>query len=178
MIFLVEEAIKEQSGADINFAHYHFNFWRNYPFLTLTLENIHVHDPGYEKYQKELIALDKLAIQFRFWRLFYNEFRVRRIGIEGGKISLFRNSDGSYFNIDFLKRDTSSKRADAPGDHPVLAIDRIRIKDLSFLFLDSLRTKSYHFDMVDTRVLFNDKGIEGADRCEWRLVFSWPDLQV
>lgn len=159
---LVEQIVKEQTGGEVTFDHYHFKFISTFPYLTLILEDIQIHDPAYREYRQELLGVEELRVQFRFRNLLQRELVIHSLVLQGGKATLFRNTDGSYFNAGFLKGEDKKKTSsDSTATHPVFSLEQARFRDFSFLFLDSLRSKSYHLDLVDTRVNFDQRGSLG-----------------
>ncbi len=155
---LVEELVQEKTGADLKFAHYRFELLSTFPFLSMVLEDIIVQDPAFEDHHEKLVRIDKIAVKFRFWNLFRRELAVHSLLLDGGGVTLFRNADGSYFNADFLKGKEKKEKTDNSEKHPLFSLEHIRVKNFAFLFLDSLHSKSYHFDLVNTRVDFNESG--------------------
>ncbi len=149
---MVERIVREKTGAEATFSHYRFRVFRHFPALTLVLEDVVLRDPGYPIYGQELLRIDRLEVRFGFWPLLRRELEVRALSLQGGGALLFKNGDGSYSNLDFLKGDTTRQAQTEPKEPPRFSIDRIELEDFSFRYVDSLRLKDYHVELRDTRI--------------------------
>ncbi len=157
----VKSFVKEKTGAEVDFSHYRFSILEGFPFLSLVLEDVSLSGPNVGNGHEELLRVGKLSLQFHFWKVFRRQFRVRAITLEEGGVSLFKNSDGSYSNTDFLKRDTTRARPPQTGSPPEISIDHVSFHNFSFRLVDSLRLKDYHFDLQKTRIGLADLNRNG-----------------
>jgi len=166
---IVERVVREKTGAEASFSHYHFHLFRRFPAMTLVLEDVVLRDPEYPVYQQELLRIDRLEVRFGFWELLHRELEVRSLLLKGGGAHLFKTGDGSYSNLDFLKADTTSLAPAEPKESLGFFIDRIKFEDFTVRYVDSLHLKDYHVELRDTRIDLES----GQERMPIRLRGDW-----
>ncbi len=154
---LLDEFFHEHTGGDVYISHYRINLRSTFPNLAIILEDVRLNAPKDPHFNEDLLRMDQLRISLRFWPLLQKKVMVRSVKINGGKVALFRNADGSYFNLDFLKagKDTTTATPDTAKRHPVFSLDRLEVDNFTFFMVDSLREKHYHVELRQTDVRLN-----------------------
>lgn len=142
---IVEEAFRENFGAEATFGHYRFQYFDHFPFLSLALEDVVMRDPCFEDHGRELLRVKKVSAVFRPWKLLRREFELRSITVDSARVQLYRSIDG-YFNAGFLEEDSLSFLHAAPDSSTSFSIDKIRVNGLYFDFQDALQEKRFRFE--------------------------------
>ena len=151
---IVGEAFRENFGAEATFGHYNFQYLEHFPFLSLSLGDVVMHDPCFEDHGRELLRISKVSVVFRPWKLLHREFEIRSISIDSARIQLFRSKDG-YFNAGFLEKDSIAFLRETPDTSTSFSISKVEASNLSFDFEDVLRSKRFRFDIRHARIGFS-----------------------
>ncbi|MCB9287643.1 MAG: hypothetical protein H6560_10010 [Lewinellaceae bacterium] len=163
---IVGEAFRENFGAEATFGHYNFQYLEHFPFLSLSLGDVVMHDPCFEDHGRELLRIRKVSVVFRPWKLLHREFEIRSISIDSARIQLFRSKDG-YFNAGFLEKDSIAFLRETPDTSTSFSISKVEASNLSFDFEDVLRSKRFRFDIRHARIGFSTRAHRLRLRGDW-----------
>lgn len=154
---IVEQAFRDNFGAEATFGHYRFQYFDHFPFLSLSLENVVMRDPCFDDHGRELLHIKKVSAVFRPWKLLRGEFELRSITVDSARIQLYRTVDG-YFNAGFLEKDSLAFLQAAPDSSASFSIDKITANGLYFDFQDALQEKRFQFEARRTDIRFSTSG--------------------
>ncbi|MCB0593901.1 MAG: hypothetical protein H6557_10330 [Lewinellaceae bacterium] len=165
---IVEEVFRENLGADATFAHYSFQYFDHFPFLSLSLEDVAMRDPCFDDHGRELLRIKKVSAVFRPWKLLRREFELRSIAIDSARIQLYRSPDG-YFNASFLEKDSIAFLRGLPGASASFSIDKVKVNGLFFDFQDVPKGKHFRIEVRQSDIGFSpsDNGRRLFLRGKW-----------
>ena len=148
----VEDYSQEEMGVQATFAHYRFQYFKHFPFLSLALEDVVIQAPDSITTHTELLRIKEIDIVFRPWKLLQEQYELRSIRIDTARLQLYRNAKGQ-FNADALQLDSTG--IDTDRSQLLDGLFRLNTFDINGLyvdFLDSLRRKHHRFEMLKTQV--------------------------
>ncbi|NBC09620.1 MAG: AsmA family protein, partial [Bacteroidetes bacterium] len=173
----VEDYSQEELGVQATFAHYRFQYFKHFPFLSLALEDVVVQAPDSVTTHTELLRIKEIDIVFRPWKLLQEQYELRSIRIDTARLQLYRNAEGQ-FNADALQLDSTGIDTDSSQLlNGLFQLDAFDINGFYVDFLDSLRRKHHRLELLKTQVLLrtSDTARHVALKGNWKfhgLVFK------
>lgn len=149
----VEDYSQEELGVQATFAHYRFQYFKHFPFLSLALEDVVIQAPDSVTTHTELLRIKEIDIVFRPWKLLQEQYELRSIRIDTARLQLYRNAKGQ-FNADALQLDSTSMDTDSSQLlDGLFQLDAFDINGFYVDFLDSMRRKHHRLEMLEAQVL-------------------------
>jgi hypothetical protein len=121
------------------------NLWDNFPYPALQVNGVTIDDSVYARSGQHTLALEKIRIIPGFKGLLSGNPSIREVVLEGGGLYLCKNNSGYYNGYVWSGRQNNpgpAKNASAPS-FPA----EIELKDVSLFIGDSIRRKSYSFQV-------------------------------
>ncbi len=137
-----------------------FTPWKYGGGIIFTFYDVHLQDRRISQHQTSLLSVAKVSASLDLAQLIKGEIKIRTLGIEDGKITVFVGKDG-YSNASIFGKLAQSTRQKADDPEKINFLGKIE----KFVFLncpvqytDSLRGKSYAGTLrkVQTRLIRTD----------------------
>lgn len=113
---------------------------REFPHVSITLSDIYLRGPQYARFHHDFFKSEKVIIDLYLKPLLHKEIVIRSIRVITGDFYIFRTKSG-YTNLDVFKS-TKPKDSTRRASPVLISFDRVRLKDVKFLYFDSLKNKS------------------------------------
>jgi len=119
---------------------------REFPTVSLTLNNVYLRGPQYARYRKDFFSSKKVYIDLYLKPLLHKEIVIRSIRVVSGNIYIFRTKSG-FTNLEVFK---SRSNDSIKSRNPLLiSFDRFQLKDVKFIYYDSLKRKEVDLFFID-----------------------------
>lgn len=143
--------LREAVEGEVKIGDYSVSMLHAFPNLSISLKDIYLHDPRFERYHKPFLQAQRVHINIVAHRLLFRELQVSSVDIENGEIFIFKTRDG-YSNTTMLRSRKSggTGSADKPA---VIDLQRINLKEVRFTFYDSLKLKHLGVNLHRTQNL-------------------------
>ena len=120
---------------------------REFPNVSITLSDTYLRGPQFARYHQDFFRSEKVFVDLYLKPLLHKEIVIRSIRVITGNISIFRTKSG-YTNLDVFK--TVAPKDSIKTSSPVLfSFEHVRLKDVKFLYYDSLKKKSIDLFFLD-----------------------------
>ena len=120
---------------------------REFPNVSIALRNIYLRGPQYARYHTDFLNAEKVFIDLYLGPLLHKEISIRSIRVITGNFFIFRTKTG-YTNLDVFK--SGRPKDSVITSSPVaFSFDHVRLKDVKFLYYDSLKKKSIDLFFLD-----------------------------
>jgi len=131
----VEQAINESINAKVGFGDYKLGFFRNFPNLTFSLEDLSV--VGIEKFENDTLAASKsLNLVFNLSSLFKKSgYEIKSVLINEADINTIVLEDGSA-NWDIMADTTESDTQDESSSTMKILLQKVEIENSSVSYID------------------------------------------
>jgi uncharacterized protein involved in outer membrane biogenesis len=142
----VEEVIAESVNADVRFEDYRLGFFRNFPNLSFSLDNVSV--VGVDKFRNDtLAAVRSFNLVFNLASLFGSAYEVRSVVVDGARIHVIYLKDGSA-NYDIMKDTTETTTSEEPSDMKI-KLNRVKVLNSSVSYVDKESDMSAYLNNLE-----------------------------
>ena len=104
----------------------HISPFRNFPYISIDLENIRVYESKAED-SELLLDIADTYLGFDFWSILDGSYNVKRISLENGFIKLVQHPDGTFNLANALSHEEDTETDEATGHLDLQAIRLINI---------------------------------------------------
>ncbi len=146
ILVAVNKELSKSINGEISIGDIDFGI-REFPNVSITLRTIYLRGPQYARYHKDFLNAEKVFIDLHLRPLLHKEIAIRSIRVITGNFFIFRTKSG-YTNLDVFKS-YMSKDAVKTNSPILLSFDHFRLKDVKFLYYDSLKKKSIDLIFLD-----------------------------
>ncbi|HEX6224350.1 MAG TPA: AsmA family protein [Chryseolinea sp.] len=132
-----------------------FTFLHEFPSFSITLHNVYLRDNQYEKYPHDVFSAEKIFVSLRLYPLVKKEVRINSLAIDEASIFIFKTRNGDT-NMEILKKTEDSLNVKKPSSETpaILNLKKVKFKNVSVAFSDSLKNKFINFQFLDTQQSF------------------------
>ncbi len=157
ILAVINEKLNEWVEGDVRIGNYNITFFHNFPNLSITLKNIHLKGPSFEKYQQEFLRAQRVDINVQPLKLFQKVISIKSIDIENGEVFVFKTKTG-YTNLDVFKEKKSDTLTVSTPRSILIDLKEINLKNVQITYQDSLKEKSFGVRFTDTKnsIISND----------------------
>ncbi len=166
----INERLKETVNGDLNIGDYHITMLHNFPRITITLEDIYLRGPEYDRFQRAFLKARRIDINISPLKLLRKEVGIKTIDIEHGEVFVFRTVDG-YSNTNVFKRRLAGARP-STGRLRVTDSKEINLQDVRLIYYDSLKKKSFGVHFVRTENTIASAGTNTSLHVEGNMTFE------
>lgn len=104
---LAIESINERINTEIKVASIELSIWKHFPNVSVVFNQVQIANAKTYSEPGNLLEAESLSLSFRFWNLFGSDYKVRKLFVENGSLSLLRNNDDEV-NYIIWKQDSTS----------------------------------------------------------------------
>ncbi|CAN5321262.1 hypothetical protein BH10BAC4_BH10BAC4_02540 [soil metagenome] len=141
--------LNKSVNGDVKIGYLNFTFFEDFPNFSVAIGKIYLRGPQYGKYNKDFFTADVIYTHVNPLALFLGEINLKSIIVKNGNIFIFRTSQG-YTNLDVFRKQNQDSVKDGSG--PSIDLENIRFEDSRFIYVDSLKRKSYDVGFISTNV--------------------------
>lgn len=139
ILVAVNKELSKSINGEISIGDIDFGI-QEFPNVSITLRTIYLRGPQYARYHKDFLNAEKVFIDLYLRPLLHKEIVIRSIRVVTGNFYIFRTKSG-YTNLDVFK--SEGLKDTIKTSSPVLfSFEHVRLKDVKFLYYDSLKKKS------------------------------------
>lgn len=132
-------------------------FPETFPYVSIDLQNVTIHDSLFAKHGHELLNTKRLLLQANPFNFLTGSFTISKIQLEHGNIYLYEDSTG-YNSADALKqyKDADSVKKESGSK----LINAFRLVDINVIIDKQFKRKLYSFGIKDLNCKINSSGDE------------------
>ena len=123
-----------------------------FPRISVSFDNVVVQGAG-DNPEDTLLVLERASFSFDIWELLHNEYRINRLNLYKGELSINRRADGSN-NFSILKEDTAAV-ADETESRMTFALEEVRLRDIQLNYIAEGASST------EGTMIFNDASFAG-----------------
>lgn len=139
ILVAVNKELSKSINGEISIGDIDFGI-QEFPSVSITLSNIYLRGPQYARFRKDFFRSEKVFVDLYLKPLLHKEIVIRSIRVITGNFYIFRTKSG-YTNLDVFK--SEGLKDTIKTSSPVLfSFEHVRLKDVKFLYYDSLKKKS------------------------------------
>ncbi len=165
----VEQVINESVNADVKFEDYKLGFFRNFPNLAFSMDNLSV--VGVDKFKNDTLAgFESFNLVFNLSSLFKDTgYEVKSISMDNAVVNAIVLKDGSV-NWDIMKDTTSVETpAEESGSEEMkILLEKVTLRNSSISYIDYESDMSAHFKDLN----FNMSGDMTASETDLRMALT------
>lgn len=135
----VNEKLAESFSGEIKIADYHVTLLRRFPHLTVSLDDIHLRDPGFDRHKRDFLHAKTVRVNISVTALLTGEVHIRSIDVNEGEIFVFRSKSG-YTNTQLFRNPRGTRRA-SETQLAAVELHQVNLKNVNLLYQDSLGGK-------------------------------------
>ncbi len=153
ILLAINKELKENVNGDVALRDITFSLWDEYPGLSMTIHDIYLRGPNYDRFRKDFFNAKKVHISLRLLPLLRKTLIVRSIRITEASINLVRATDGNS-NLEIFKKKNEPEDTATDKSPISVFLRRLQLEDVRLSFEDSLKGKSlgFHFKDVKCRI--------------------------
>ena len=146
----VEQVINESVNAQVSFDSYKLGFFRNFPNLSFSLNNVSI--TGIDKFQGDtLAAFESFDLVFNLSSLFKKTgYEVKSIVFDKAEVKAIVLKDGSV-NWDIIK-ETTETETDTTSSSFKVKLKKVEIRNTSVAYLDAESDMSAYLNNLNLRL--------------------------
>lgn len=139
------EKFSEKIGGKIDIRDVGVSMFKNFPYLTIALEEIKITDSLYAKHHHALLQAEGIYLRVNPLKLLLLKLQLNKLKIEKGSIYLFTDTSG-YSNNYLLKGKTEKKPVKKESEFNNI-LDNIAIHDFNVTINDEKQLKLFDFQI-------------------------------
>jgi len=137
----VSAELKDRTGTEVSIGNMDISFFRHFPYVTLQLSKVTLHDSLWQQHHHDLLKAESLDLRFSLpGSLFSGKPRVSKVFLEGGSIYLFTDSTG-YTNTEMLRKGGSA------GSDKEMKWPEFSLTDINFVMEKQDKRKLFDLDI-------------------------------
>ncbi|HRI79133.1 MAG TPA: AsmA family protein, partial [Cyclobacteriaceae bacterium] len=146
----LNEKLQTAINGNIQVGGLSFTLFEDFPTFSISLSNIYLRGPQYEKYHHDFFNAEKIYINIQPLQLITGTISLQSIKIKNANVYVFRASDG-YTNMDTFKKKDKSDTVAKTGFKPTIDLKEISFENTQLMYFDSVKRKSYglRFEKTD-----------------------------
>ena len=150
IIATITEKLKDQIAGNLKIDGVSISLLRDFPQVSVVLNEVLLRDSLYEKHKKPLLQFDEVRVEVSPFSLLSGKLRIRKFHFVDGFVDLFVDSTG-YTNMPalFLKESTDA----SPGD----VLPKIEITDVTLSYRDANKGKLFKVDINELTAKFAER---------------------
>ncbi|MCF1752938.1 AsmA family protein [Mariniradius sediminis] len=131
----VEELLNEQLVSEISFGDLSLTFFRHFPTLTVSLDDVWLQSaPGFE--QDTLLFAKDLSFGVNLMSLFQNQISIKSVRLVDAQINILRDTKG-HANFDVFRSTPADTVESESGAGPNIQIQNIRLQSCRLVYEDT-----------------------------------------
>lgn len=148
----VNQFTKENFKGDIAIGDLNLLLFKDFPSLTIELQDVTVKDSLWELHQKTLIASEYLYAKIYPWKILFGNLEINKVTLKNATLDVYTAENG-YTNFSALAQRKVVKKV---KKDPVLdlQIDNIELKDVTVIADNHLKRKSISFKITSLNTHF------------------------
>ncbi|MES2265181.1 MAG: AsmA family protein [Bacteroidota bacterium] len=124
------------------------NFFRGFPDVSLTLQNVVIRDKQYERHKHTLLNAKDFNVSINTMALFRGTIDINHIDIRNAAIDLFTDSTG-YSNTAVFKKDNKQVKDNPSESSSSTQLKKFTLSDVTFTVDDRKANKLFNFGVND-----------------------------
>jgi AsmA protein len=131
----IETLLNDQIASELRFAGLGLTFFRHFPNLTVSLDEVWLQSaPGFA--QDTLLYAEDLSFGINVFSLFSDQISVQSLRLDGAQINILRDTKGNA-NFDIFPSDPADTVAVASSGSPNVRIQDIRLESCKLVYVDT-----------------------------------------
>jgi len=139
------EKISEKIGGKIEIKDVGVSMFKNFPYLTISLQELKITDSLYAKHQHALVQAEAIYLRVNPLKLLILNVSLNRLRIEKGGFYIYKDSTG-YCN-EYLLKGNGKKKETKPNNQFNNILDNIVIRDFNVTINDQKELKLFDFQI-------------------------------
>ena len=140
------EKISESIGGKITIADMGVNMIQNFPYISISINDLKVTDSLYEKHNHALVQVERIFVRINPWKLITLNISVNKVTLKNGSVYLYTDTSG-YTNAYLLKGNKEAKPKKEKGNDLKNLLDKIEIENLTVTIDDLKNNKLFDFQI-------------------------------
>lgn len=135
------------------------NFFRGFPDVSLTLQNVLIRDKQYDRHKHTLLNAKNFNVSVNTMALFKGTIDINHIDIANAAIDLFTDSTG-YSNTAVFKKDNKKVKDNPSESSSSTVLKKFSLSDVTFTVDDQKAHKLFNFAVNDIsgKMAYPDSG--------------------
>lgn len=139
------EKISEKIGGKIEIKDVGVSMFKNFPYLTIALEEIKITDSLYQKHQHALVQAEGIYLRVNPFKLMFLKVALNKLRIEKGGFYIYTDTSG--YSNDYLLKGNSKKKTVKKESEFNNVLDNIAIHDFNVTINDQKNLKLFDFQI-------------------------------
>ncbi len=139
------EKISEKIGGKIEIKDVGVSMFKNFPYLTISLEQLKITDSLYAKHQHALVQAEGIYLRVNPLKLMLFKVSLNKLRIEKGGFYIYKDSTG--YSNDYLLKGNGKKKEPKPESSFNNILDNIAIHDFNVTINDQKELKLFDFQI-------------------------------
>ena len=139
------EKISEKIGGKIEIKDVGVSLFKNFPYLTISLEQLKITDSLYQKHQHALVQAEGIYLRVNPLKLMVLQLSLNKLRIENGGFYIYKDSTG--YSNDYLLKGDGKKKSPKPNSEFKNILDNIAIHNFNVTINDQKELKLFDFQI-------------------------------
>jgi hypothetical protein len=150
----INAQLSKSIAGDVAIADVNLSFFKNFPLLTLRLDNVCVKDSLFKSHHLPLLSARQLFVRLSWSSLFTKKIVVDKIRLEHASINVFTQANG-YTNSYLLNKKNSQPVDTSATAKQPFNLHEIELNDVTINLQDAVKQKQYGFAVKHVTIGFN-----------------------
>jgi hypothetical protein len=144
----ISSQLNESINGEFGIGKVNFTVFHRFPNFSITLNNVYLRDSLKNIYKQDFFSARKIFLDVSFFRLFERKVHVQSLTVQDAKFFIFKANNG-YSNQSILKEESAQPK-DTTNERFLFSIKNVELRNVGFIYIDSLTAKSYRFQFQRT----------------------------